>query len=80
MITQKTATRILIYYLSELTRRVGLRWTEENSADIRMAVSALASGADTPETIPPYLRSNHESNGDEGLRQVRAWKAARGEE
>ncbi len=54
---QEQATGCFIHYLSALAKQSGLRWTNENSADIRAAVSALWQSEALPDSIPPFQTS-----------------------
>ena len=51
---EQQAAGCLIHYLSALAKQSGLRWTNENSADIRAAVNALWQSDALPDSIPPF--------------------------
>jgi hypothetical protein len=55
MNAQQEAGAIFAHYFEQLARRVGVRWTERNRADIAHAAALLAqANDDSADTIPPF--------------------------
>lgn len=48
------AARILNHYFAALAQRAGVRWTDQNQADIRRAAQLLSQADDQADVIPPY--------------------------
>jgi len=56
MNAQQEAGAIFAHYFEQLARRVGVRWTKRNRADIAHAAALLAQTDDDQDadTIPPF--------------------------
>jgi len=56
MNAQQEASAIFVHYFEQLARRVGVRWTKRNRADIAHAAALLAQADDDQDadTILPF--------------------------